>query len=464
MESRGVAGAGGGPLEEAFARRFAGSAGLYERARGLFPSGVTHDARFLEPFPIYVERARGAYKWDVDGNQLIDYWMGHGALLLGHAHPVVVEAVERQVRQGTHYGACHRLEIEWAEAVRRLMPAAETIRFTSSGTEATHLAMRLARAYTGKSRIVKFEGHFHGWHDYAIPGAKAPFDRRQSPGIPEQTLEATIVLPPNDVAAAEQVLRARDDVAAVIVEPSGGSWGEFPVRPDFLHELAELTRRHGVLFILDEVVTGFRMAPGGAQEVYGLRPDLICLAKILCGGLPGGAVAGRREILDRLAYTGDPARDAVEKIPHQGTFNANPLSAAAGIAVLQEVAGGRVTARAAELARELVERLNEAIARRGVRGCAYGESSWFHVAFGIDGRRDAGGRWWPVGDHRELARAVNMATVHRLRRAMLVHGVDLMRNGGFVSAVHSQDDIEVTAQAFDKALQGLVAEGAVPVR
>ncbi|HEY8486494.1 MAG TPA: aminotransferase class III-fold pyridoxal phosphate-dependent enzyme, partial [Limnochordales bacterium] len=217
-------------LDEAYARKFPTSEKLYRRALELFPSGVTHDARWLAPFAVYVERARGSRKWDVDGNELIDYWMGHGALLLGHGHPAIVQAVQDQLQRGTHYGACHPLEVEWAEWVRRLMPAAERVRFTNSGTEATHLAMRLARAFSGKSRVVKFEGHFHGWHDYAARSARGPLLEDRLPGIPQETLEATLVAPVHDPAALEQILRGRDDVAAVIVEPSGGGWGELPLR------------------------------------------------------------------------------------------------------------------------------------------------------------------------------------------------------------------------------------------
>ena len=452
-------------VDEAFEQRFPTSAKLYRKALELFPSGVTHDARYLVPFPVYVERASGSHKWDVDGNELIDYWMGHGALLLGHGHPLIVQAVQQQLQRGTHYGACHALEVEWAEQVRRLMPAAERIRFTNSGTEATHLAMRLARAYTGKSCVVKFEGHFHGWHDYAARAARGPLLEDRLAGIPPQTLEATLVAPANNARALEELLQSRAaDIAAVIVEPSGGGWGELPIRGEFLHAVRQLTEQHGIPLIFDEVVTGFRMAPGGAQEFYGIRPDLICLAKVLCGGLPGGAVAGRAEILQRLAFTGDPQRDATEKVAHQGTFNANPLSAAAGIAMLKEVARGEVTTRASRLAEELVRRMNEVMARRRVQGFVYGQASWFHVALGVDGVQDREGRWWPGPDYRSFARAVRGELIHRLRRAMLVHGVDLMRNGGFLSAAHTPQDIEQTVEAFDRALQALVEERVVPVR
>ncbi|WP_324669849.1 aspartate aminotransferase family protein [Geochorda subterranea] len=445
-------------LEAQYERRFAGSARLYRRAIRLFPSGLTHDARYFAPFPIYAERASGAYKWDVDGHRLIDYWMGHGALLLGHGHPAVAQAVQTQLARGTHLGASHPLEVTWAELVQRLMPAAQRVRFTNSGTEATHLAMRLARAFTGRPRIVKFEGHFHGWHDYAAASAEPP------PGIAREGAEATIVVPPNDPVALARVLESRQDVAAVIIEPGGGIWGEVPTTEAFVHAVRDLTLRHGVLLIFDEVVTGFRMAPGGAQEYYGIRPDLVCLGKILCGGLPGGAVAGRADVLDLLAFRDDPARDAREKVAHLGTFNANPLSAAAGIATLQEVATGRPTAIAAERADTLVRRLNEVLERRRVKGFVYGLSSWFHIHLGAEGRQDPQGRWWPVRPAPPGEDLAPHGLVQSLRRAMLLEGVDLMRNGGFLSTAHADQEIEATAQALDAALDRLEREGRLPRR
>ncbi|WP_324715574.1 aspartate aminotransferase family protein [Carboxydochorda subterranea] len=444
--------------EEQYRARFSGSAALFGRAQRLFPSGLTHDARYLEPFPVYAARAAGAHKWDVDGHELIDYWMGHGALLLGHAHPTLVEAVTAQVARGTHLGANHPLEVEWAELVQALMPAVERIRFTNSGTEATQLAMRLARAYTGRTRIVKFQGHFHGWHDTAAAGGAV-----RPAGIPEEVMEAALVVPPNEPRVLEEALRSHPDVAGVIIEPGGGAWGELPVRAQFLHDVRDLTERYGVVLIFDEVVTGFRMAPGGAQQYYGIRPDLVCLGKILCGGLPGGAVGGRAEIVDLLAFTGDPARDA-RKVAHLGTFNANPLSAAAGIAMLRQVQTGEPTRQAAQLNARLVAALNEVLERRRVKGFVYGLSSWFHVALGTEGERQADGSWWPLTTAGAGAELAAQGLVQRLRRAMLLEGVDLMRNGGFLSTAHTLADLEATAQAFDRALERMREDGGLPER
>src|SRR5437868_3167794 len=208
-------------LAERFAAEFPTSKKLHDQAREVFPDGVTHDLRHLEPFPIYIERAEGAYKWDVDGHRLIDYWSGHGALLLGHGHPAVVEAVQRQAARATHPGACHELEIEWGQWVRRLVPSAERVRFVSSGTEATLMALRLARIFTGRPRVLKFAGHFHGWHDFLIPAADPPHDG-QVPGVPAEVQRDTVVVPPNDPDAVEQALVGDPGIGCVILEPTGG--------------------------------------------------------------------------------------------------------------------------------------------------------------------------------------------------------------------------------------------------
>ena len=305
---------------------FPNSRKLFEQAKSLFPDGVTHDLRRLEPFPIYIERAQGACKWDVDGHRLIDYWAGHGALLLGHSHPAVVEAVQRQMGKSTHPGACHELEIKWGQYVQRLVPSAEKMRFVSSGTEATLMALRLARIFTGRPKLLKFAGHFHGWHDFVIPAADVPHDGLV-PGVPPAVAADTVVVLPNDLAAVEKALARDPQIGCVILEPTGGHFGAVPIRGDFLRALRELTSKQNKLLIFDEVITGFRVHPGGAQGHYGISPDLTTLAKVLAGGLPGGCLAGRADVLASLEF-----RAGKPKMKHPGTFNANPLSAAAGIA------------------------------------------------------------------------------------------------------------------------------------
>lgn len=465
-------------VDEEFRLRFPESHNLAERALQLIPSGVTHDARYLPPFAPYIERAEGSRKWDADGGELIDYWMGHGALILGHCHPAIVQAVHHQMSRGTHYGGSHRLEIEWAQWIHRLMPAAEKMRFVSSGTEATQLAMRLARAFTGRSKIVKFEGHFHGWHDYAAPAVVVPFEVPAISGVPKETLESTVVAPPNDPQALEAILERDPDIAAVILEPGGGAWGALPIDPEFVRALRRIVDGHGVLLIFDEVVTGFRLAKGGAQEHFGVLPDLICLAKIVAGGLPGGAVAGRADILERLAFhPDDPHWNRYKKIAHQGTFNANPLSAAAGITALGLIEEGSVIPHCDRMCRLLVDGLNRVLDQSGADGYVYGESSMFHIALNYRAAGDKTGGKADGGplrtEHRvsgrppvatgaayaRLAEVTKGSGVHLLRKAMLLNGIDLMRSGGFLSVSHTEVDVEQTVTAFGRALERLLDEG-----
>src|SRR6187549_2857139 len=221
-------------IETEYRTRTTGSARLYAEACKAIPAGLTHDSRTLLPYPVYAARAAGPRKWDVDGNEYVDYFGGHGALLLGHVHPAVVAAVQHQVAQGTHWGSSHELEVHWAQLVQRLIPCAERVRFTASGTEASHLALRLARAFTGKQKVIRFVGHFHGWHDQVAPGAMSHFDGSVPAGIPAALVEQTILLPADDVAAAVETIRARNDIAAVILEGSGASWGMVPLPQGFL--------------------------------------------------------------------------------------------------------------------------------------------------------------------------------------------------------------------------------------
>ena len=423
------------------------SAALAERARAAIPGGITHDIRHLQPFPVYIERAQGTRKWSVDGHEYIDYWMGHGALFLGHCHPAVVQAVQAQVARGTHVGACHELEVRWAELVNRLVPCAELTRFTMSGTEATHLAMRVARAFTGRSRIVKLAGHFHGWHDGAVAAVNPPYDVPMSAGIPGATLDQVVICPPNDVKAVE-VAMERGDIAAVILEPAGGQSGTTPTIPGYLQELRARTTRHGVVLIFDEVITGFRYSPGGAQEYYGVTPDLTTLAKIVAGGLPGGALCGRRDLMSMLAFRGDPDWDRAQRVAHAGTFNANPLSAAAAIATLELCSDASLQARANKAGDQLRAALADALKRAGAPGTCYGEASIYHVSF--EGKPGLAG----------LDRPRKGALYHLLRAALLNEGVDCSMNHGWISTLHTDADLEATARAYERAFRAMVADGA----
>ena len=288
-------------IQSDYEAAFAGSHAMHERARRVISGGITHDGRYLAPFPPYIARAQGAHKWDVDGHELLDYAVGHGSLIFGHNDPDLTVALQNQVPAGTHFGAGHEGEIAWAEQVVKLVPSAEQVRFTASGTESTLLAMRVARGYTGKTTILKFEGHFHGWQDYALKGEKPPFERTSVPGIPKETLGTVAVLPANDLAMLEERL-VQGDVAGVIIEPSGASWATIPLKEDFLGQVRLLTEKYKAVLIFDEVITGFRWAPGGAQERFGISPDLTTMAKIVAGGMPGGAVAGRTDLMQMIAF------------------------------------------------------------------------------------------------------------------------------------------------------------------
>lgn len=436
------------------------SARLYAEAQDVFPSGITHDSRYMTPFPLYIARAAGSRKWDVDGNEYIDFVMGHGALLLGHSHPAVVEAVTRQLAQGTHPGACTELELEWGRLVQRLVPCAERVKFTSSGTEATLMAMQLVRAFTGKPKIAKFQGHFHGWNDYAKMGEKPPFHNPVAAGVPQAVAETMVVLDPADEAGIEERLTSDPDIGGIILEPTGASSGTVPFRPGFLQWLRDLTRRTGVVLIFDEVITGFRLAPGGAQEYFGVTPDMTTLAKILAGGLPGGAVVGRADILEHLEFkAGDADWNQRKRVSHPGTFNANPVSAAAGVAALSIAATGEPQAHAAELGTVLRREMNSVLSRKGVSGCVYGMSSLFKIYIGPCDGQDHPDGFPCTADPSALKAARSGPTARALRRYMLAHGADIQGSGGTVSAAHTMEDVEAMVQIFERALEDLGGEG-----
>ena len=312
----------------------------------------------------------------MDGNDYVDYFGGHGALILGHSHPRVLAAIQKALADGTHFGSSHERELRWGQLVQRLIPGAERVRFTSSGTEATHLALRLARAQAGSRKFLRFTPQFLGWHDPVVAGYSSNFDGSPTPGVLPEVAAMAVPMDPWDIDAVRNVLEADDDIAAAILEPTGATFGLVPLRPGFLAALRELTAEHGVVLIFDEVVTGFRVAPGGAQAHFGVTPDLTALAKIVSGGLPGGALVGRKDILDLLDFEISTARGR-EKVPHQGTYNANPITAAAGIAALEIIAEGDACARANAFAETLRRRLNEVLEAEGVPWAAYGTFSAF---------------------------------------------------------------------------------------
>jgi len=447
-------------LETEYLRRTPASAKLYAEACKVLPSGVTHDSRALAPYPIYVARATGPRKWDVDGNEYVDYYGGHGSLLLGHSHPSMVEAVGKQLSLGTHYGASHEAELRWAQLVQRLIPCAERVRFTSSGTEASHLAIRLARAHTGKPKIVRFTGHFHGWHDQVAAGATSHFDGAVPIGVLPALVEQAIMLPSDDVPRVVATLESRDDIAAVILEPSGGSWGTVPLQPGFLASLREVTRKRGIVLIFDEVITGFRWSRGGAQAHAKVTPDMCVLAKIIAGGLPGGAIGGKREIFDQLDIAASKAANR-EKVGHQGTYNANPLSAAAGVAMLSRVESEDICERACTIAAELRDGMRKILVEENVPWGIYGDRSTFLIFVNPGGLKIDPATFDPLAlgfKGLKGTRDPNLAS--RLRVAMLANGIDMMgAPGGMVSAVHGPKEIGQTLDAFRISVRWMKAEG-----
>jgi glutamate-1-semialdehyde 2,1-aminomutase len=430
---------------------------LYARALRVFPSGVTHDNRYFGSVePIYISHASGSRKWDVDGNEYIDYWMGHGALLLGHGHPAIMGAVAQQLAMGTHYGGSHPLEVEWGELIQKLVPSAERVKFTASGTEATMLAVRLARAFTGRQKVLKFQGHFHGWYDAMTAGFHAPFDVPSSVGVAESTLEDVIVAPA-DLDEVERIFAEHHgEIACVILEPTGASYGQIPLPQGFLAGLKEVAHRHSALVVFDEIVTGFRYSPGGVQQQTGVIPDITTLAKIVAGGLPGGAVVGRTEVMQALEFhPGDPEWNRFHRINHPGTFNANPLSAAAGIAMLRMASTGEAQEYISKMGRKLTVAMNEVIARLGIEGsCVYGDGPIWHVLLGRGARANADGTLVAGSADTLTLRQANKPEVKAaLQNGMMRRGVDLMSgHAGIMSTAHTEDDLGRTVEAFEATL------------
>ena len=432
------------PIEQRYIDLHPGSLERHATARDIFPDGVTHDGRRMSPFPIYATHGIGPRKWDVDGNRIIDYWTGHGSMILGHSHPEIVAAVASQMGRGTHLSASSDLEIKWGQQVQQLIPSAEKVRFHSSGTEATMMAIRMARAYTGKSKVIKFVEHFHGWSDYLSVGSAGVG------GIPEETKNTMIVLPPNDIAIVEKTIQDNPDVAAIILEPTGAHMGQIPVQPSFLNELRELTERTGVVLIFDEVVTGFRISKGGAQAHYGVTPDMTTMAKILGGGLPGGAVAGKADIINMIQARGDADFDRNRRVAHNGTFNANPLSAAAGTVALDLIMNTDVVETANAMGARLKDGLNDLLTRMEIPGYASGIASLIFLRLGED----------PEMTPEQAARAHDAQRDGQFVLAMLNNGVHATTRF-IMSAAHREQDVDDTVDAAERALTELRQSGLI---
>ncbi|WP_440060218.1 aspartate aminotransferase family protein [Thermogladius sp. 4427co] len=321
--------------ERYYTEKTKGSKDLYERALRLFPAGVTYSIRFFHPYPLYIVKAMSTRIWDVDGNEYIDFWMGHGVHLLGHLHRVVVDAVKEVLERGTHLGFEHPYVVEYAELLTKIVPGLESIRFTNSGTEANMYAVRLARAYTGRKYIVKIEGGWHGAVDSLLYMVRRFNGTPESAGLLEDYIKYTIVVPFNDVEILEKILKEYE-VAAVILEPVMGAAGCIEPDKGYLKEVRRLVDEKSSLLIFDEVITGFRLAPGGAQEYYGVKADIVIYGKALGGGVGSvGAIGGRSDIMELLNHIKKKPRELVF---HGGTFAANPVVTSAGYAMVKYLA------------------------------------------------------------------------------------------------------------------------------
>ncbi len=446
---------------EQFAAQRPKSRALYAEAKQRIAGGVGHDLRYSPISPIYIDHALGARKWDVDGNEFIDYGMGNGALLLGHAPPAVLQAVHEVVDNGLHFGNDHPRMVEWAALIQGLIPSAERIRFVNSGTEGTMLALRLARAFTRRTKLLRFEGHFSGWHDHVGRGSAPPFDAPVSLGIPAAILDAIVVIPA-DLEILEQTLRRDRDIAAIMIEPSGASWGTVPLSVEFNRTLRDLSARYEVPLIYDEVITGFRYSPGGYQRLAGVRPDLTVLGKIMAGGLPGGAVVGRADIMRLFEYTGDGRHDRHERVSHQGTFNANPLSTAAGIATLRLVSDGSVQARADRLADRLRRGMDAILEDLGAAAFVYGDSSVFHVYMEASPGSGAKSRGALRTADAATLKGIPARVVSAFQKNLQIRGVDLLSYaGGLTSSAHTEADIDQALRAFRETMRALIDEKVV---
>jgi len=413
---------------------------LFERAQARIPGGVNSPVRAFRAVggtPVFFERASGPYLWDADGTRYIDYVGSWGPMLAGHGHPAVVEAVQEAASRALSFGAPTEAEIELAELLCRLLPSLELVRLVSSGTEATMTALRLARGFTGRSLIVKFEGCYHGHADALLVKAGSgalTFGNPSSAGVPAEVAAATVVADYNDIHGVRELFSERGkDIAAVIVEPVAGNMNLVLPVPGFLDALREECSRHGAVLIFDEVMTGFRVAAGGAQQRFGIRPELTTLGKVIGGGLPLAAVGGRRDIMEKLAPLG-PVYQA-------GTLSGNPVAVAAGLATLKAVSSAYD--KVERTTRALVEGLTAEAKKARVAFCAQSIGSMFGLYF----------RATPPASFAEVMQC-DRERFNRFFHAMLARGVYLAPSAyeaGFVSAAHGAAEIEATLAAAREA-------------
>jgi glutamate-1-semialdehyde 2,1-aminomutase len=430
-----------------YERRTPTSRRLYLEARRVMAGGVSHGIRYFPPYPLYIEKVEGPRVWDVDGNEYIDLWMGHFAHILGHRPAMVTQALQEAVERGIHWGIVHEHEIQLARMIVEMVPCAEQVRFCASGTEATMYAVRLARGFTGRRVIVKMEGGWHGGNTDLCVAIKAPFDRPESLGVPAEMTRFVRAVPFNDVEALLEVLRdCRKDLAGVIVEPVMGAGGLIPAERAFLLALREETARLGALLIFDEVITGFRLAPGGAQEHYGIVPDLVTLGKIAGGGGNIGVVAGRADVL-ALSDPSVPRQKGAGVLTGGGTFSCSPMSMIPGLVVLGHIKerAGEIYPRLDDMGERLRRGMEEAFAKAGLSGRSIGIGSLCGVYLPLEPSvvvKSAGDM---------LVRTDVKRVDYEFRIRMLNQGVYVAHGGGALSTAHTQEELDRIIRATETA-------------
>src|SRR5882724_1218367 len=430
----------------------------FERSQRSLVEGVNSPSRgaaVFSPGPVFLERGQGSRVWDADGNEYVDFMMSFGALIQGHAHPKLVEVVSQTMEQGSHFAAATPAEVEAAERLCRMLPTAEVVRFTNTGSEATMLALRLARAHTRRTKFLKFEGHYHGWYDpYLLNAHSHPFQRLGPPdnparipdseGIPASTLDDVVLAPWNDVAAIEQVMRQHgSELAAVITEPIMANMGCIPPHDGYLRRLRELTREYGVMLILDEVVTGFRYAPGGCQVYYGVTPDISTFGKALGAGFPVGAVAGPRSILDRM-------RPSENMVLHYGTFNGHRLTMKVVAANLDLLSSNGAHRKLHNIGDGVIAGLRDVFRRRQIKAIVQGFGPMFQIYFT---ERDA------IHDYRDYCAYVDTQRYSRFVHRLLEQGIYMTPSNGLhwiISTAHTERDVADLIEVADRACAGLV--------